>query len=1855
MSTIYDGGLEKDWPFVRPAARAEYRAEFQNGKLVRGTFSLDYQQDLTTGWISLGQTNLSVESLSWTRTTKNWGLDSDGNLLVYAEAGSSLLNGRWQATPINAGSGRFSLKLPLSLAGSLVLKVPEEFEILVDDPEQIACTVTPANNGFREWKLVCGDLTELSFELRSLTRSSKSIPVIAKAVHLFQVNAAGIAFVSDYTLEQFQDQSDSVRITLPESWAVTGVELNQQKRDLTKVVQDSTVESGIRMLTIPRDRAGPVILRVRGTVKKSVQGEVDLVLPQIPGLEQLSEEITFTVESPYHLQTFTPKNLEQLDARFIDRSRDTWRFQSTSREASLKVLIGTANPRLRVRQLIEGHSAGERQHLRHQMYCTATESGLYQASFQFPNAAQIGTVSAWDEQGTPLALNWTTQRQNGKSLLWIDCGTAIPVRTGIILQVTLSWKRLVQGELTVSLPALIPQNGVLERCLLDASALEILRTIPEQSAGRPGELPPWLKTIRQSPAETANAVSQDLKLLIDLTEATRTIFQFKTESKSTAQESLTSFPVSECQLVTQLVQKSGQLWLSQQISIPSFVRQQTSRLTWITPPSDPLIEWSGQTRDGTVVQLTELLTRYLEPQNGGQITWVLSWPDVPGDLLLQREIPWPQTEGASLPLPRLLHQAFQGTVINSLAEFGTLTPLQGPQNPSGQEWTYSQTSAPLELQFKLNSEPESGTSDFTSAEAKPQAELLLYLSDFSSSGYDLEWTLQIPAGSAFSHQIHEITFPETVYVRSIWINDLCLGVEQNLERYQLPVINAAVQQVRISYSLPNRRQIMQPQVDSVPDQTSLVVCVPRDVVVQPGPEVTFWKQIPSWKSQNASPGFQQLVTKAIQDQTHLALKASLKGGPSTIPFVVTSSASIEWGFLGWFFLVTSFVVILLRYLKLLPELVSFLIAFALLMVVAGGLATDSSRWILVVAGSVLMTSQVMDLLVNWLQKFSQVERRIPKRGQLSTLVRQRSLSILLISLACQQLVFAQDGTTPGPAVIPPQPVREDVLIPVPSAELTSGFSGLDPSEFPSIVYVTPQTAAQLKIREFLPNAHQHVLFHSASYEVASEGEGLQIRCRFDLIENAPDPLDRVLIPITGVSGIQALRAVVNGKTVSLTPLPGDQGLEVSLVTSSLSALGIPEAEPKNALSRSYGNQSSPFRRYQIELVVIPRQTLTEAATLLSLQIPAVVSSQLVLPRSLLQGKRVVLRAGNRELVPEQSNVDAESLVWNVGHAKQLALTIGGAVTAVNPETENGLNAEESSLLIDLTPHQLDLAWKLVFESSDTKLREFVVRFPDRIALQDTINATLLKSEEDPNQPGFFLARFQLNPSASNRQVVLLRYVQVIEIGAEPRRIELPRLVQQKGVRSRQLGIQPAQGGLILSSQSENDLWSRMTVDAFQAVWGEAVDIQPDASCYRITGEGAILVAVESKPSFLTVSAETGFQVQPNVVIANSVYNLWPEGQAVWQLSLDNSELWTAEEVILEYDGHRVATRSAQIRNRVELYSSEPLNGPAQIRIKWRKDVTSNTNRLLANPPRVLGAGQTTQTVRLLPGTSRYPWTLVVLDPASRVASEVMMHTEQVDANGTLFSCELRRQNLPPGAEELPLGNDSVPPIATSSEAVSFPAKSSETAADGEQKLIWDHTIFAEAGNWLGESILFWPADSSVEELQVTVPTQYSSHKWDATGNLNVEKTDGLTYRITRNVPPTDESGLLRIQWGILNPDQGHELASIPLCVSTGVDETRWRVVNRWNSPITPQNEQGWSDYLVLRERNTGYESQVDSDGGEPFWDRSLVSTSSSIRPRILRAGQLEKPLQEISGYGQDHVSRISLAILSLVWLGGILA
>jgi hypothetical protein len=453
-------------PPVSQIEEATYRADFQDGRLEKGTADFRVsQRGSSLNLLPLGNPNLTLTHPRWVlggeitgESNKIeralWGTDSTGRRVLIVEPGRSRLACDWSITGRSLTSAtEFRLVLPPAVVSQLFLTVPDDWDV---DGSVGVLSTTP--NPLRPGKTVCqidlgGQSTcRLRIGRKSAAEAKTSLFVDQDTAYV--VSAEKLQMQSKLQFDAYSKAVSHVSLLAPASLRIETISCT----DVPLAFKSQAVKEGQKIeITLPE----PVIGRSRAiVVEASAASHIDQMwrLPRIdiPGAIRRDGQAELTIANPLKLQQFGGDTATaQLEApSYGADGEETFKLRNADFDRPLLIKIGEPPPALTTSMLERLDLRRDQCALRCEVVCAASSGSAFSIECDVPDVWDVTNVQAMGE--TSRIIHWTSREGAGpgrKRRIKIDFFRAVSERELQRFRLEASSRIPRTGE-TINLPVL---------------------------------------------------------------------------------------------------------------------------------------------------------------------------------------------------------------------------------------------------------------------------------------------------------------------------------------------------------------------------------------------------------------------------------------------------------------------------------------------------------------------------------------------------------------------------------------------------------------------------------------------------------------------------------------------------------------------------------------------------------------------------------------------------------------------------------------------------------------------------------------------------------------------------------------------------------------------------------------------------------------------------------------------------------------------------------------------------------------------------------------------------------------------------------------------------------------------------------------------------------------------------------------------------------------------------------------------------------------------------------------------------------------------------------------------------------
>ncbi len=1044
----------------------------------------------------------------------------------------------------------------------------------------------------------------------------------------------------------------------------------------------------------------------------------------------------------------------------------------------------------------------------------------------------------------------------------------------------------------------------------------------------------------------------------------------------------------------------------------------------------------------------------------------------------------------------------------------------------------------------------------------------------------------------------ELKFTENVIVHSIMCNGRLFPFESTGKFFSIPETEKQLESLVITYSIHSRDALPIPSLPFPVDCDHFFFCLPRGSSPKLNEPVLFWQKLPGnyFAGLEVDPAFAQnlllkpsfstsstpfdsLLSEYTSRYGYDLYEAHLnpEADTETIRLSVVPN-SISWFLLFWGFLT---ILVLSVFLNLLFQRahLSWILLSVLLCVLSVFVEERSWRMLLFPTVAALFIAAQLPgaFLKSFLNQRESDEEPLSKQGGTLRHLLSGSYNVLIISfwLYCPVL-FAQPVQKNATAV---QEQRADLLIPVKAELLTKKFQGLQPADYPDIVYLSEEVARQIKELESNSSELDEILFRSARYDVVwSERDAMQIRCHFDIIDARNQQADSLVLPLSGIDSFPALEATVNNKLVSINPLPDGSGLEIDL--------------PQGKTS---GRNGQRFREYSIDLNVIPQNKLLENGLQFSLKIPPVIQSRLKFqfPEK-YEASLSTSPQQSIELLPFRDN----GPVYHVGAIKQLNLIIDTSIKGDQQQQQKQYELFQASMLAEVSPRFLSLRLQIKVKFSENKDRTIQWKLPRRMAFRSVHALSHIEHRLESLTENETRLVLKIPDSKTDEETIVVDLILPIDAHSSTKEIILPNLLRKPDEaefeQQWQIALQPAPGYELSEMKFPSISISRITASVFNQDWFGNNPVSPNAICFRLEKPGRMQIKLQKLEKELTVLAGHQLSVKNQQIHLSSRYQVDVIGMPLWSIAFENPTAWKLVSAQMKSEKASIPVRVMKKRGVIILAFAERIDDACVLQIHWKKQSRKTPTHLKITPPRIPDTLYYREILKTISQTPNSQWLVSTeqekkkLSPGESVDSSpdwkdsLEIDADDLEEMPDVFLKHSTTNNMPKQQTE---------PSASTENENHKPETKPSSAANKPQQVKMDHTLWRYRDEWIGETLVLIPLaglrneSKNLPQVEIHIPQQTKILRLLHHEALKIESVEGI-LSISPDPSalqqiPDEQFTLVMIQWFRPRLSSWEIVQSVPLPFSLQSNSTSWRLVDsRSNQRILSQTAKAWKTYLM---------------------------------------------------------------------------
>ncbi len=1140
--------------------------------------------------------------------------------------------------------------------------------------------------------------------------------------------------------------------------------------------------------------------------------------------------------------------------------------------------------------------------------------------------------------------------------------------------------------------------------------------------------------------------------------------------------------------------------------------------------------------------------------------------------------------------------------------------------------------------------------------------------------------------------VDHLSFSDDITLHSITINGHCYSLEKSGTNFSIPDIKNKIESVIISYSTGSLDYLPLPATGLQVTYDQFLLCLPQHLLPSPDNNILLWQKlsefhpadtevdpafaenhnIASLSDRSTSP-FDSLFAE-YRDQLGYRLyeahfASQLSSGNLSLDI---RSTLIPWFFLFWMFLT---ILVLCLFLNILFQnshqlwlLLSILFSISAVMLDD----RDLIFFLFPATAALFVAAQLPGSFLKWL-----INKTYPTEGYISR--RSGSLRYLLTGTHGLLLISFWLNTQAmyGQPIQKNDPVaskqRTDLLIPVKPSLLTEKFQGLQPADYPEIIYLSEKFAGQLKEMESRRTELNEILFRSARYDVVWSEQGImQVHCQFRMIDSRKKQSNSFRLPLSGIESLPTLKATVDGQSASINPLPDGSGLE------------IPLPEKKTA-----EKQRNQLREYLVELDVIPQSRALLQGTEFTLGIPPIAQCQMSFQFPGKFNARLVRSPQDVfELTSRENN---KNIVYQVGAISQLNLILDTAAGRNEIRRAGKFEQIQTSLLAHLTPQYLSLRLHTNVKFVANSDRTIKWKLPPRMAVRSVhalanveYHLNLLPEEQS-------LLELKIPDSSTSEHTILVDLILPLEPDKLSKEIPLPDLIEKlSDLQSEpqwQIALQAGPGFELYDVEFPSIITSRITPAVFNQNWPEQKSLSQYALCYRLQKPSRFKVKLHEQESELTVIAEHQFYSEITHLHLHSQYQVDVIGTPLWSVTCDNPIGWELDSVQMSSEETLIPVRVMKQNGKITIAFAERIDDACLIDVRWKLFLKKVSGNLKVTPPRIPQTLYYRENLKAPSSNSDSQWLLssensVKADTSAAplVSAQDGTETLEIDADdpGEMPEIQLQQRMIKRPLQSM--GNESVP---AESQIKSDEQEPSPEENENLQVEI-DHTLWREQNNWLGETLIMIPLvrvnHSSSLDFQIPANSRILSLSHHQRFIIKVAD-NVLSVRLNKSKQEHAshiDFGLILIQWMQPHTFSWTAMDSLLLPGATTVNSVSWRVIDYHSKKRSLlETKQSWKTYLLMLSELESDALPLENSGSQlvkpdtlfqqvlqqiPQQQEGKIFSALQKLPRqswnqplqhkmipVIESGRSASSLRQISIASENHFIRYAIWAFTFFW------
>ena len=1147
----------------------------------------------------------------------------------------------------------------------------------------------------------------------------------------------------------------------------------------------------------------------------------------------------------------------------------------------------------------------------------------------------------------------------------------------------------------------------------------------------------------------------------------------------------------------------------------------------------------------------------------------------------------------------------------------------------------------------------------------------------------IEYKRQTEQGQPFPS---ELEFPDEITLDSVIINGQSFVLESTGRHFQLPDSEGAIESLIVTYSTTTLDSLPLPAIPFPVSYDQILLCLPSGKAPRADNSILFWQKLQKnyYARLEVDPAFvdnlfvgasfrtpQTVLDSLISDYVFLHNYTLFEAHPNDhrigdrIQLAIgPGSGSIPWYFLFWAFTAvlsfSLFVNVLVQHAHL-----GWIVLAVLFSAVSVLYDQYNLRLMLFpVTAALFLAAQLPGQLLNQFIGRQKTEQdRLSKPGGTLRHLLGTSCGILLMLLWLHASVSnAQSDPETASTVRTPKP---DLLIPVKTALLTEKFRGLQPAQYPDIIYLSESVAKKIKELESTSRELNEILFHRVNYDALWTEQGvLRVHCRFEIIDTRAEDRNSFILPLTSIDSLPELKAIVNGRSASITPLPDGSGLEIPLPDR--------EGDEKN---------DQRIRRYQIELDVIPQNRILENGIRFTLGIPPVAQCQMAF--QFPEKFKARLFPSSQKMI-ELLSGRGNGRTYYVGAIRQMELVLDTA-NDINPGgKQKPYDSFQTSMFAEISPSFLSLRLQMKVEFPENGQRTVKWQLPRGMAVRSVHALSHIEYRLEPLSSQRRSLALKFPDTKTNKQTVVVDLIMPFdsdgtESATAPIDVQLPSLVYKSNEadfeQQWQIALQSPPGYELSDVDFPSINTSRITPAVFNQNWFGKKNISNDALCFRLEKPERFKVKLRKRQKELTVIADQRVSVQFDQVHLSSRYQIDVIDEPLWTMTIEKPIDWELISLQVESRNTILPIRVMKQKKRILVAFAERIDDACFIKADWRmpleKKMTTGKSpiRLKITPPRIPQTLYYRENLKTISESSNYRWLVEAIheqktaaspspsaSPATQLTAETAATTEaaaddplgkesvEIDADDisempAIFIRKSETEKTTPLQEKSQASPDQNAEPKTERQKKKNPTNSTQPL-----QIEMDHTVWQEKKNWSGETLILIPISELEKHLQnkqtvqISIPKQtrivrllhHEALTIDAAEKEEAQKKVIVHLNTeVENRNSTDRFALIMIQWTRPRVASWETVSSLPLPNSSQRTSVSWRLIDsRPRDRTLSRTKQAWKTYLLI------LSELGQSDINRPVSPVSLPGQTPSLFKQILTQLPEQRERKVISALGK---------------------